>query len=521
MDNEERHSSVNWRKILENYRGNYNYNEEWEITVIELIANAIDAGASKVKLSYTRNIGKVNLICEDDGEGMDKEKFIEYHNLGSLTKDKTTGMIGFAGIGAKLCIDLCEVIYTETCNGDKTIASEWWFKKNEMEPHYKIVKPRKSLQYKSGTYVEIKNLIAPSLEYQAMRSLILDNYEYILRPYGKLSIIINDIELSQEKPAEAAYKFEKTIPISKKPEKNLHIFGEFFFVDDEWIQDIKKIRGEYISGINIVVGGKTVLKGQFFNLLSNIKPGDSGYITGYIRCDELIEVIKTSKDGFNTKNSIWWNFETNSKQIVEKWLKEIGEWYEPSDRGESDFTDIIVEIEKNLNRIINNFPELIKDLPFSSKIKKPTPIKDANGYQVGAKTDTGQLTTGTYGGETPGSEEKLPTLGPDEEIQGVGLDENGDIKVKTPQKRVQGPKLTIVKDEGRKDVIWFDPSIGAFVINEAHPAFIVASRKTEALDIYVTYILFNYIIELQNEFDEDKRKDYLWNLFKTYSNQLK
>jgi hypothetical protein len=283
----------------------------------------------------------------------------------------------------------------------------------------------------------------------------------------------------------------------------------------------KKIRGDYIPGINIVVCGKTVLKGEFFNLIHQIKPGHHTYITGYIRCDELIEITKTSKDDLNKKNAIWWNFVTISAQMVETWLKKIDEWYEPPVKEEALLTDIIGEIEKNLNRIINEFPELLKNLPFQSKIKKPTPIEDPTGMQTGAETDTGQLATGTLGGKTPGSEEKVPTLGPDEDVRGVGLDENGDKKVKTPQKRVRGPKLTIVKDEGRKDVIWFNPSLGAFVINSAHPAFIVASRKEETLDTYVTYVLFNYIIELQEGLDDDKRKGYLWELYTTYLKQLR
>jgi len=53
-DETEHHSSVNWRKVLENYRGSYTYNEEWEITIIEIISNAIDAAAKEIKIQYVR-----------------------------------------------------------------------------------------------------------------------------------------------------------------------------------------------------------------------------------------------------------------------------------------------------------------------------------------------------------------------------------------------------------------------------------------------------------------------------------
>jgi hypothetical protein len=148
-------------------------------------------------------------------------------------------------------------------------------------------------------------------------------------------------------------------------------------------------------------------------------------------------------------------------------------------------------------------------------------VEDISGDQKGSEIDGGQLTTGTFGGDSIGSKEEIPTLGPNEDTKGVIVDDKGDKKVKTPQKRVRGPKIIPLEDENRKEEIWFDPPTGAFIINTAHPAFIIAGRKVEALDTHVTYILFNYLLYLQDEINDDEKKTYLWNIYSTYLGQFR
>jgi anti-sigma regulatory factor (Ser/Thr protein kinase) len=518
----DRHSSVNWRKVLNNYRGGYNFGEEWEIIVLEMLANAVDAKATQIEFRFYKNGNNATIICMDNGKGMDYNEFIEYHNLGSLTKDKTSGTIGFAGIGAKLCIDLCDKIYSETNSGKESYASEWWYKNTDIEPRYRLVPSKGLLPGTTGTYVEIVNLIAPSLNDITITKLVTEHYQYSIEPYGHLSIFINNNKIINHKPTGVVHSFQETIPRNKKLKTTLHMNGEFFFVDDEYIENTKKNGMEYVSGINIVVCGKTVVREEFFNLVPYIKPGHQHYITGYIRCDELIEITKTSKDDFNKKTPMWWHFITKASTIFEKWLKEINEWYDIPRRDDGDIPKIINEIEKNLNIIINNFPELIKNLPFTSKIKKTTPIvDDIYGDKKGSEIDGGQLTTGTFGGDSIGSVEGIQTLGPNENIKGVIVDGDGDKKVITPQKRVRGPKIISLYDESRKEEIWFDPPSGAFIINTAHPAFIIASRYVEALDTHVTYILFNYLLNLQDGISDDEKKAYLWSMYSTYLGQLR
>src|SRR5207249_3394452 len=105
-------SQVNWHKIIDDFRSAYQLRDAWEIVLIELIANSIDAGATEVDLLVAGQVPKVLRVI-DNGKGMTHSEFGQYHNLGSLTKTRGTG-IGWAGVGAKLYLDRSASIYTET-----------------------------------------------------------------------------------------------------------------------------------------------------------------------------------------------------------------------------------------------------------------------------------------------------------------------------------------------------------------------------------------------------------------------
>ena len=150
-------SNLNWEKILNDMRGGYKEEYDIDIMFTELIANSIDAGASvlKIDVNYENNV--VTFI--DDGKGMNRDDFDEYHNLGSLsTKLKGSG-IGFAGIGCKLYIDKCEKIITVTKQkaNNYYLKSEWLFDKLKMKPIYSESESKVDSENigKFGTLIEI------------------------------------------------------------------------------------------------------------------------------------------------------------------------------------------------------------------------------------------------------------------------------------------------------------------------------------------------------------------------------
>jgi len=60
----------------------------------------------------------------DDGAGMQRRELARYHDIASSTKTRGEG-IGFAGVGIKLGLLICEEVLTETRRGSTHIATRW------------------------------------------------------------------------------------------------------------------------------------------------------------------------------------------------------------------------------------------------------------------------------------------------------------------------------------------------------------------------------------------------------------
>ena len=101
------------------------YNNPGEMVVTEAIANSLDVDSDRIDIKIGKNSnGKRMITFQDNGPGMNKEVFADYHVGSRSTKSKGTG-IGFAGIGAKVYLaawDKTE-IFTETCCGNETLSS--------------------------------------------------------------------------------------------------------------------------------------------------------------------------------------------------------------------------------------------------------------------------------------------------------------------------------------------------------------------------------------------------------------
>src|SRR3989442_11892352 len=146
-------SHANWRKIIEDFRSAYQLRAPWEIVLIELLANSIDAGSSRVEIEIQGECPKIVRVL-DEGKGMTQNEFAQYHNLGSLSKHRGSG-IGWAGIGAKLYLDRCASIYTETRSESFAGASKWFLPKGPKEPIWDEIESRRLLCGARGTVVEI------------------------------------------------------------------------------------------------------------------------------------------------------------------------------------------------------------------------------------------------------------------------------------------------------------------------------------------------------------------------------
>ena len=293
-------SNLNWEKILNDMRGGYKEDHDINIMFTELIANSIDAGASTLKIDVDYENKWVTFV--DDGKGMNRDDFEEYHNLGSLSTKRKGSGIGFAGIGCKLYIDKCEKVITVTKQKANSyyLKSEWLFDKVKRKPIYSESESKADSENigKFGTFIRVihpEELDKVPIEH--IREKILEHYNFGLGNYGSLSITLNNVPLE---PLLLDGLIEDVNVESKIKNSDIKINGQLSYSKDS-----------KMHGIAIVVFGKAVyVENNLFhnlNLLKNFQ--DASNISGYLRCDGLIYSVVTEKNDLNRKTQPWKRFE--------------------------------------------------------------------------------------------------------------------------------------------------------------------------------------------------------------------
>ena len=112
---------VDLQHLLEDLRDAYPGSLE-ETILTEIMANALDSGATQV--SFECDAEDSTLTAVDDGSGMQRRELARYHDVAASTKTRGQG-IGFAGVGIKLGLLVCDQVMTETRRGKTHVATSW------------------------------------------------------------------------------------------------------------------------------------------------------------------------------------------------------------------------------------------------------------------------------------------------------------------------------------------------------------------------------------------------------------
>ena len=491
-------SQANWRKIIEDFRSGYQLRTPWEIVLIELIANSIDAGATEIRLDIEGECPKI-LRVADNGRGMSHGEFAQYHNLGSLTKRRGAG-IGWAGIGAKLYLDRCGSIYTETRSNSFEGASKWFLPRGPKAPVWEDVPSRHLLRGRRGTVVEI--LVTDRRECSRISppdgsSTILSHFNYALHPHGPLSLRLNGIHITPFDPGRSA---QTAAELKVKLRDGSTAEARFFLLRE----DVP----EGFNLVSIVVHSKTIGDNYDFHQIARIK--EPARISGSVRCDSLVRVITTSKDNFNRKTTLWRDFDRKVGTAFSEWLRDVGQLESPSIGKERQA--LANRVQKDLNKIFE-LPE-IRNLqldPFQSTTRQRVPVPDPTSELAGKEVLGQQLVPGTFGGEETG--QRVSVVG-DEPGTSVLSDETGRIKVTEHERLLRsGTEIRILPFPTKTEPAWMDLAEQAIIVNESHPAFCCA-EATGAAQFYVIETCFRILAD-QVE-DEGERQAVLSRLFLAY-----
>ncbi|MGH2357225.1 MAG: ATP-binding protein, partial [Candidatus Limnocylindria bacterium] len=164
--------------LLEDLRDAYPGPAE-ETILAEIVANSLDSGATSIAL--TADPAQQSLTLVDDGAGMRRRELARYHDIAATTKVRGAG-IGFAGVGIKLALLVCDEVLTEARRGRHHVATAWGLTSRHRAP-WKWVAPL-GLVTEHGTAVRLRpsNPLSPLLDAGFIEATLCRHFQPLLDP---------------------------------------------------------------------------------------------------------------------------------------------------------------------------------------------------------------------------------------------------------------------------------------------------------------------------------------------------
>ena len=168
---------VDLHHLLEDLRDAYPGSIE-ETILTEIVANSLDSGATRIAIAAEP--AQATLTVVDDGSGMQRRELARYHDIAASSKTRGQG-IGFAGVGIKLGLLVCEDVVTETRRASTHVATRWNLATRHKAPWKWLVPPPGMLAAR-GTAVRLKlgNALSPLLDAGFIEATLRRHYEPLL-----------------------------------------------------------------------------------------------------------------------------------------------------------------------------------------------------------------------------------------------------------------------------------------------------------------------------------------------------
>ena len=169
---------VDLAHLLEDLRDAYPGSIE-ETILTEIIANSVDAGASRIRIAP--NPAEATLTISDDGSGMPRRDLRRYHDLAASTKTRGRG-IGFAGVGIKLALLVCREVVTEARRGKTHIATAWHLASRHRAPWKWIPPPGLIAEQGTAVRLHLADALSPLTDSGFIENAIRRHYQPLLDP---------------------------------------------------------------------------------------------------------------------------------------------------------------------------------------------------------------------------------------------------------------------------------------------------------------------------------------------------
>ncbi|MDP2909934.1 MAG: ATP-binding protein [bacterium] len=495
-----RETKINLKHLLEDIRDSYTISIE-NIILVELIANALDSGASKISFFIDSVTKSITVL--DNGKGMRRDDLVNYHNIAATTKTRGNG-IGFAGVGAKLSLLLSNKVITETKGGRGSHCAAEWHLKNENSAPWKFIPFSDKVIYPRGTAVTIfvSNPNSPLLSNEFIAKAAFNNFYPLFCPYFFNSILKH----IYKKGVEFCINGEKIYFDSEKEigrRKNFQIQiggGRGKLVGTGFIKIREGREPDGFYGLGISAYGKIIKSGWEW---IGIGPKEENNIYGLVEVPIISEILTTNKSDFLKDAASLKKYYLHRKAIQEAILPilaEFGENVESLSNGKQ-YKSLSGEIDQTLKFIAADFPELVSLFGFRKTNKREAGILMKTAAPLIGIIDSKieeEIKAKKQSQENESTERN--------QIDGVLGENTRDGSGKTIRKK---PGLIIgFEDKGSKgdlsriieNRIW---------INASHPAYLRARK--EKLDRY--HIVFCVALTLSNFLETERSPQKFINYF--------
>jgi hypothetical protein len=498
---------VDLQHLLEDLRDAYTGSLE-ETILTEVIANALDSGATRVRLLTSSADATLTIV--DDGRGMQRRELARYHDIAASTKRRGEG-IGFAGVGIKLGLLVSREVITETRRGATHVATRWHLASRHRAPWKWIPAPGVATARGTAVQLVLSNQLSPLLDPGYVEETVRRHFQPLLDPIFAvvLSRHYQDgvrFEIDGRELAASPDANSERVPVAIRLGRR-RTPSAVGYIERHEVGTAER------EGIAVSTFGKVIKRGWDW---LGLAPAGQAHITGLIEASDLAACLTLSKNDFIRAGSRGATYLAYRKAIQEVVSRQLSEW---GDRRDDEARPRMVRLERDLERVLedlaDDFPLLRslvdrraggqKRLPMPGRGSQRVPAPLFASVPVGGEaTETGtEMPAGAFatrpeepGSATPGTLVPTPNeprpveteppqgrrpLEPDASQGHAYADVRSAAGLETVAGRRRPARYgLVVQFESRPA----DPELGRLVdstiwINDAHPAYTraVASRS--------------------------------------------
>ncbi len=370
--------------LLEDLRDAYPGTVE-ETIVTEIVANSLDSGASHVAILVDPAQATFTVI--DDGSGMRRRELARYHDVAATTKTRGQG-IGFAGVGIKLGLLVCEQVVTETRRGKTHVASDWHLASRHRAP-WKWVPPP-GLVPMRGTAVRLRlhNALSPLLDGGFIEAALRRHYEALLDsrfapilethyPHSVRLEVGGRVLERETQDAEETAPLEVRLGRKRKPAALGYMFRTSHVLHDDR------------RGIAVSTLGKVIKRGWDWLGLTPAAPDRIG---GLVEVPALAECLTLNKADFIRVGSRGAVYLAYRKALQEAVSRQLALWGDTRDVAEEARRRVARPVARDLERVVM---DLADDFPLLAAL-----VEHRRGSQQRLPTGRGPAPGAGYALET-------------------------------------------------------------------------------------------------------------------------